>query len=160
MRRFTVDERRARIGARHALAPSTKRSDVAQVARSLIGLHGTDPVSIFLAARARLHDATVPAIEHALYEDRVVVRVLAMRRTLFVVPVDLVPVIQAAASDAVAANERKRLLQLIAAAGLTKNPERWLASVEEQTLTALRELGRATAAQLTERVPRLRTKVV
>src|SRR5580765_3841300 len=111
MRHFGSEERRSRLAVRHHLTASTKQSDVAAVARSLIGLHGTDPVSIYLAARARMRGATVAAIEQALYDDRTIVRVLAMRRTLFVVPVDLVPVIQIAASDAVAANERKRLLQ-------------------------------------------------
>jgi len=160
MRHFTVDERRARLAVRHHLTASTKQHDVAVVARSLIGLHGTDPVSIFLAARARMHDATVDLVERALYDDRTVLRMLAMRRTLFVVPVDRASVVQVAASDAVAANERKALLQLIDAAGIAKNPQRWLRSVSDETVTLLHELGSATAAQLTDRVPRLQREVV
>lgn len=160
MRHFGTEERRTRLARRHHLTASTKQHDVATVARSLIGLHGTDPVSIFLAARARMHGATVASIEHALYDDRTIVRVLAMRRTLFVIPVDLLPVIQVAASDAVATNERKRLVTMIDAAGIATNPERWLRSVSEETLSTLREMGGATAAQLTARVPRLRKQVV
>ena len=160
MRSFTVDERRARIAVRHHLTADAKQADVAVVARSLIGLHGTDPVSIFLAGRARMTAATVEMIERALYDERTVMRMLAMRRTLFVVPVDRVPVVQVAASDAVAANERKALLQMIAAAGIAKDAARWLRSVSGETVTVLRELGSATAAQLTERVPRLQREVV
>ena len=63
MRRFTVDQRRARLGVRHHLASNAKRTDVAKVAGDLIGLHGTDPASVFLAAAARLKKPTVESVE-------------------------------------------------------------------------------------------------
>jgi len=129
------------------------------VARSLIGLHGTDPATIFLSARARVRKATVAGMEAALYDDRTIVRMLAMRRTLFVVPVDLVPMVQVAASDAVAANERKRLLQLIDEAGWTKNAARWLTKAKKDALAALEGLGSATAAEIVARVPELKRTV-
>src|SRR5882757_8224059 len=100
MRRFTIEERRQRIARRHHLAATTKRSDVADVARDLIGLHGTDPASVFLAAAARMRSPQIESIEGALYDDRTIVRVLGMRRTVFVIPAELVPVVQAAASNA------------------------------------------------------------
>ena len=73
------------------------------MASDLVGLHGTDPVSIFLGARARVAGLVPATLERALYDDRTLVKVLAMRRTLFVIPVGLAPVVQAASSDAVAA---------------------------------------------------------
>src|SRR5206468_11408280 len=118
------------------------------------------PVTIFLAARARVREATVESIERELYDDRTIVRMLAMRRTLFVVPVDLVPIVQVAASDAVAANERKRLLQLIDHAGWSTNASRWLTKASTATLGALDALGSATAAELVARVPELKRTVV
>jgi len=54
-----------------------------------VGLHATHPKTVFLAARARMRDANVGAIERALYEERALVRMLGMRRTMFVVPLDL-----------------------------------------------------------------------
>ena len=39
--------------------------------------------------------ATVAAIERALYEERTLIRLLAMRRTMFVAPVETAPVLQA-----------------------------------------------------------------
>lgn len=158
MRQFTNDERRRRIARRHHLA--TKATDVATVARALIGLHGTDPVTIFLSARARMKKATVEGIEAALYDDRTIVRMLAMRRTLFVVPVDLVPMVQVAASDAVAANEHKRLVRLIDEAGWTADASRWLTKANKNALAALEALGSATAAEIVARVPELRRTVM
>ena len=52
----------------------------------IVGLHGTDPASVYLAARARTREVDKAAIEHALYEERSLVRMLGMRRTVFVVP--------------------------------------------------------------------------
>ena len=62
----------------------------------MVGLHSTDPATVVLAAAARLQRPTVEGLERALYDDRTLVRTLCMRRTLFVVPVDLVPIVQAA----------------------------------------------------------------
>src|SRR4051794_33592625 len=102
MRRISVDERRARLARRHHLAAASKADDVVSVARDLVGLHATDPVSVFLSAVARVKKPSIAGVEAALYEDRSLVRMLAMRRTLFVQPTELLPVVQAGASNAVA----------------------------------------------------------
>ena len=59
------------------------------MAQSLVALHGTDPASVYLSAAARIDKPTVRAIEQALYEERSLMRMLGMRRTVFVVPTDL-----------------------------------------------------------------------
>jgi ABC-type Co2+ transport system permease subunit len=59
-----------------------------------VALHATDPASVYLASFARMRSPQVATIQRGLYEDRTVVRMLGMRRTLFVVPVDLLPVVQ------------------------------------------------------------------
>ncbi|MEY2420377.1 MAG: hypothetical protein QOI95_444 [Acidimicrobiaceae bacterium] len=160
MRTFTTAERRNRLAVRHHLAPGAKRADVAEVADDLIGLHGTDPASIFLSAAARMKRPHIESIERALYDDRTIVRMLAMRRTLFVVPVDLVPMVQAAASDAVAATERKKLLRWIDEAGITPDAAKWLRRVSAKTLAIVRELGSGTSTEIAEHVPELRRKIV
>ena len=88
MRRIGVDERRARLGLRHHLAGAA-RAGVVEVARDLVGLHATDPATVYLAARARALDPGVAALEQALYEQRRLVRILGMRRTMFIEPVEL-----------------------------------------------------------------------
>ena len=72
-----------------------------RLAGDLVGLHGRDPSTVFLAAaaRSRTPKDVVAAMERALYQDRRLVRTLGMRRTMFVVPLDLVAVLQAACTD-------------------------------------------------------------
>jgi len=159
VRRISVEERRARLARRHHLASASKAGDVVTVARDLVGLHATDPVSVFLSAAARVKKPSIATVEAALYEDRTLVRILAMRRTLFVEPVDLLPVVQAGASDAVAARERTRLVKFLGDADITSDPGRWLRKVEKKALKALGSLGEATAGQLASEVPELGEKL-
>lgn len=159
IRRIDVPERRARLALRHRLAPEAHIDDLARLAGDLVGLHGTDPVTVYLAALARMRTPHLAAVDDALYESRTLLRMLAMRRTMFVLPVDLIPTIQAAASRAVAARERSRTLKMLTQAGFPDAPE-WFAEVEEKTLGALTELGSATAAEIGNAVPELRRKVV
>jgi hypothetical protein len=160
VRRVSAAERRARLAVRHHLAPRARAGTVAAAAADLIGLHGTDPASVYLAAWARTRGADRAAIEHALYTERSVVRMLGMRRTVFVVPAGLVPLIQAACTDEIAARLRRRLAQHISQAGIAADAEGWLADVGEATVRALAARGTATGAELAGDEPRLRTQLV
>jgi hypothetical protein len=159
MRSFDAAERRARLGLRHHLAPIAGAADVLAAARGVVALHATDPATIFLSARARVGGLSVADVEGALYEERTLVRVLAMRRTMFVMPDDLAPVTHAAVSRALAPRERRRLLGMLREAGVTDRPEAWLADVERSTLLALAARGEATASELGRDEPRLRLQI-
>ena len=160
MRTFTIEERQARLAVRHHLAPSTTRTDLASVARSFVGLHATDPATVFLSAAARMKRATIDGIEAAIYDEHSCVRLLAMRRTMFVVPTDLIGMVHAAASHAVAANERKRLVSWIDEAGFTKDASRWLRKVSAAAVAELERRGVATTAELVKAVPDLQRRIV
>ena len=156
-RHIDVAERRARLAVRHRLA--TPAPDVATAAGGLVGLHSSDPVSVYLSAWSRVRGFEVADLEEALYERRSLVRLLGMRRTMFVVPRDLAAVIDAACTRALAPAERRRLFKLIGEQGIDPHPDRWLAKVTERTLSALRERGQATAKELTAAVPELTARL-
>ena len=160
MRRIGVDERRARLSLRHHLAGAA-RAGVVEVARDLVGLHATDPATVYLAARARALDPGVAALEQALYEQRRLVRILGMRRTMFIEPVELMGVVQAACTDAIAAQQRRLLFDLIGRAGLADDPPSWVEDVEKVTLRALEARGgAATTGELAKDDPRLAQQIV
>jgi DNA glycosylase AlkZ-like len=158
-RRITDAERRARLGTRHRLAATTRASDVRDVADSLVALHSTDPASVFLSANARMHDGTVAHVEQALYDDRDLVRILGMRRTLFVVPVALVPIVHAACTRAIAATQRRRYAGLIEQGDIADDGSAWLERVGDATMEALHRRGEAFGAELSADVPELRSQV-
>jgi hypothetical protein len=153
-------ERRARLAHRHHLTPSARAVSEEDVARDLVALHATDPATVFLSLRARVRGATPARIERALYEAGGLVRMLGMRRTMFVVPVERAPSIHAAATRAIATRERTRLLELLSTAGVAADPARWLARVERDTAAALAARGEATGAEISADVPALRTQVL
>ncbi|MCO5998106.1 winged helix DNA-binding domain-containing protein [Actinoallomurus rhizosphaericola] len=156
VRAIKSEERRARLGARHHLAdPADTAVDVA---RALVALHGTDPASVHLAAAARMRVPDVGAVERALYDDRLLLRMLAMRRTVFTVPAESAPIVQAACSDEVARRERRKTVRYIEEAGL--GDDAWLREVEEATVAALRARGEAFTPDLSADVPRLKERIV
>jgi hypothetical protein len=159
MRRIGVEERRARLGLRHHLAAAA-RAGVVEAARDLAGLHATDPATVYLAARARMRDPEVAAVEQALYEDRALVRILGMRRTMFVEPVELMPVIQAACTDAIATQQRRLLVDMVGRAGLADDPAGWVEEVGTATIKALEARGEATASEVAKDDPRLGLQMV
>ena len=159
MRTISDDERRARLALRHRLAPAARGDDVTAVAGEICGLHATDPASVFLSARARLRDPSVEAIEHALYGERSLVRILGMRRTVFVVPVELAAIVQASSARALVPVQRKRLLKHLHEAGVSDDGEAWLRAAQDDTLRALRDRGEAKATELSQDVPALRSRL-
>jgi len=160
IRTVSVAERRARLAVRHHLAPAARAGTVAAAVDGILALHGTDPASVYLSARARTGAVDKAAIERALYDERSLVRMLGMRRTVFVVPVALMPVIQAACTDQVAERLRRQLTQTVAEAGIDPDAATWLKDVGDGTVRALAARGSATGAELAKDEPRLRTQII
>jgi hypothetical protein len=152
-------QRRARLMARHHLSASA--ATVGDGCEAVVALHGTDPVTVYLSARARTPSATVEAVDRALYEERGLVRMLGMRRTMFVVPAPLVFVVQRACTDDVARRLRRQLVRDLESGGVGgADAAGWLRDTEAGVLRALAARGSATGAQLSADEPRLRTQLV
>jgi hypothetical protein len=154
VRSFTVEERRTRLARRHFLAEPTDRP-VADVARSLVGLHATDPATPYLSLWARSAGFRVADLDAALYADRTVVKHLAMRRTLWVFNTADLPAVQAAASDRVATNERRKLIADVVKAGIAVDGDAWLAEASAAVRAHLDENGHANARDLRAALPQL-----
>jgi hypothetical protein len=157
--KVSVRQRQARLLARHRLA--VPAGSATEAAADLVALHATDPVTVYLSAWARSRCA-VSDMDAALYEERAVVRMLGMRRTVFVVPAGLADVVQAACTDDVAQRMRRQLEKDLAKGGVGDGDAgAWLRSVEDGVLGALAARGGgATGAQLSSDEPRLRTQLV
>jgi hypothetical protein len=157
VRTISVEERRSRLGRRHFLATGSRARDAVELSAGLVGLHATDPATVFLSARARGVESA--DLERALYEERSVLRMIGMRRTLFVLPLALAAVVQAACTESILLTSRRRYAKLIEGGGIASDGEAWLDEVGAETLRALEVRGQAFAADLSADVPPLREKV-
>jgi hypothetical protein len=157
MRTFSDEERRTRLGARHRLADPA--ASVEDAVRSMVGLHSSDPSTVYLSARARVDAFALDDLQGALYERRTVVRMLGMRRTLFVVGRDLAPAMNAACTRDLIAPERRRLVSMLEDQTVAADGEAWLDDVCTRTLEALERLGEAPATALTKEVPEFGRKL-
>lgn len=156
---LTAQARRARLVARHHLAGTA--SDPVQAATDLVVLHATDPATVYLSVLARCPGATLKDVARVMYDDRELVRMMAMRRTLFVVPRDHVAVVHHAASVGVAANLRRQLLRqldtLPTEPAVEGDVATWLLDVERGVEASIAGRGTALANELSTDEPRLRT---
>lgn len=154
MRSFTVAERRARLARRHFLAEPAPHTP-ADVAAALVGLHATDPATPYLSLWARIPGFDLGDLDCALYDDRSVVKHLAMRRTLWVLNATELPAVQAAASDRVAENERKKLVADVEKAGIAADGQAWLGAASAAVLAQLGANGPTSARDLRAALPEL-----
>ena len=112
------------------------------------------PATPYLSLWGQAADSA-PRLDHLLYQNRSAVKHLAMRRTLWLVNADDLALVQSAASDRVADNERRKLVADLQKAGVTADGERWLAQAGAAVLRHLGEHGPATSTELRAALPEL-----
>jgi hypothetical protein len=123
-------------------------------------LHATEPATVFLSCAARSTRVTVADIDRALYQDRSLVKQLAMRRTLFVFPRDLLPAVWPSASARVASAELNRLAKDVVRSGLTRDGHTWITQARGEVLAHLAGHGEgATAQDIREAIPMINVKM-
>ena len=130
MRHITDDERRARLARRQA-------------------------ATVHLALRARVPGVTVADVEKALYDDRTLVKQLAMRRTLFVFPRDLLPAAWGSAAARTARQQRAQLAKNVLGAGLADDADAWIAAATAAVLELLADGVERTTREIRDQVPAL-----
>jgi len=150
-----VAERRARLARRQLLAQESRATGVESATAAMLCLHATDPATVYLSAWARVGHMAVADLDRALYVDRSLVKHLAMRRTLFVFPAEILPVVQAGASRRVAEAERKRLTREVEKAGLFEDGASWLEQASAAVLAKLADGREATSSELRKDIPLL-----
>lgn len=128
------------------------------MATSLGLLHSTDPATPHLSLHAR-SDAPVADVDAAFYEDRTLLRHTTIRRTVFAMPLDVVPLAHNAVNGPLVAKLRSNLTDWIAASPDTDEPaDRFLETVEAAVLAHLHSAGPAAGTSLATAVAGLRVR--
>jgi hypothetical protein len=146
-------ERRARLARRHGLAGG--HPDVVSATRAMTVLHATEAATVHIGLWARVPGMTVADVDSAMYDDRALVKQLAMRRTLFVFPRDLLPAALGSAAARVAGQQRKQLAKWVIGAGLADDANAWIDTVSADVLAAMADGVPRTTRELRDLVPAL-----
>ncbi|WP_433956046.1 winged helix DNA-binding domain-containing protein [Janibacter indicus] len=126
MRTVGDAERRVRLATRQALHPDHHAPDVVGAARSVVCLHATEAATVHLAVGARTTGVTPFDVDAALYDDRSIVKQLAMRRTLFAFPRDLLPAALAVARERIAPEQHRLIARDATRHGIADDGAAWL----------------------------------
>lgn len=156
---LTDHERRRRLAIRHRLRPEERSDDPLEITRSLVGLHGSDPATVFLSAAVRMRSPSVEAIEAALYERRTLVRHHAMRRTVWIMDIDTVRRAHASSTRKIAGTQRRRLVRALEEGSPIERPGPWLDAAMREVLDYIRTNDLTTTRQLGEDLPHLRVPI-
>lgn len=153
-------ERRRRLAVRHALGPGHRVESPAAATEAMTVLHATEPATVYLSCWARCPSVTIGDVDRALYAERSLVKQLAMRRTVFVFPRDLLPAAWGSASARVAGAERRAMVRDIVKTGLASDGDLWLDHARDAVLNVLAATpGGMTAAEIRRAAPAIDVKV-
>ena len=157
--RITTAERRRRLATRHRLTPRRLTDDPVAIADSLLGLHASDPATVFLSCLVRMAAPTIGTVEQALYTDRTLVRHHGMRRTMWVMPPARAQAMHGAVTAKIARRERVRNLKAITASTDVADPEAWFDRGIEEIRALLAAEGPATSRVVGQALPHLAVPV-
>lgn len=155
MRLVDDRERRARIAVRQALHPDHRATDPVGAATAMTCLHATEAATVHLAVGARTKGVTPFTVDEALYDERTLVKQLAMRRTLFTFPRDLLPAALGVAVARVAPEQRRLVSRDAQKHGIADDGALWLETAGEAVIDRLRDSEAMTARALREELPEL-----
>lgn len=111
--------------------------DVVGVADALVGLHATTASTVHLSVWARNQDVAPESVDAALYDERTLVKQLAMRRTLFVVSRPVLADAVGAVGSRVAASEKTTMMRDLRRDDGPADPEQWIADARDAVLHVL-----------------------
>ena len=131
-----------------------------QVCRSVVGLHASDPVTVYLSAAQRMRTGSIAAIDDALYEQRSLVRHHAMRRTLWVLPLESAMAAHSSTTIALVRPSAARLANALVRSGITDDPHEWIDTAGAALLKEVATRGEASARDLGQALPEYTVPVV
>lgn len=159
MRHISDEQRRARLARRHGIHPEHRHPDPVAATRAMTVLHATEPPTVHLSLAARVDGLAITDVEAALYDDRALVKQLAMRRTLFTFTRDLLPAAWASASARVADTQLRRIAGLVEKAGLSPDGVGWVNAAAQAVLDRFVDGTELDAAAVRQQVPVAATKL-
>ena len=122
-RPLTPDQVNSFLLKKQHLAPEARGEDVVRVVEDICALHATAALTPYLSLWSRVKRFTRQQFEAKLYEERKLVRILCMRRTLHIVPSAELPVFFQATKKQLQRSLPRQVGSLLVQAGLCQEGE-------------------------------------
>ena len=132
-----------------------------QVVEDVCALHATAALTPYLSLWSRVKEFSHQQLDAELYERRRLVRILSMRRTLFIVPSEKLPVFFQATKKQVQRRFPRQANRLLVQAGLCQEGEEaeTLERLHRRITEVLADRGPSTMSEISDLVPELKTKI-
>ena len=150
---ITDRERRQALAWNHRLRTDRRTDDVVAIVEDLVGMHSSDPATVYLSLMARMPNPSPEPIDAALYDDRLLLRHHAMRRTLWVFTRATADIAHNSTTRKLASSEERRLAKLVEDNGVATDGLAWIAAAKEDLATAIRHRGPILARDLGASLP-------
>lgn len=125
----------------------------------MLALHSSDPVTVYLSSWARVPGFQVGDLERSLYVDRSLLRFYGMRRTLWLLDRQTLPLVHSSSTRVIGETQRRRVIRIIEEGGIANDGAAWLDDVVPRVMAVIREHGEILTRDLTRKVPQLAEKV-
>lgn len=125
----------------------------------MVGLHSSDPATVYLSAWARVPGFQIDDMDAALYRRRELLRIYGMRRTLWVVDRDTFPLVRNSSTVQLAEGQFRRMAKILEEHDVADDGVAWLEDVIPRALALIAERGEILARDITEAIPELATKI-
>ena len=99
METFELDQVNRFILKKHHLTEDSRINDIVKITEDLCGLHSTELITSYLSLFARTNNFLKSNLEKELYLNKTLARIRGMRKTLFIEPVNIIPIVYAATSN-------------------------------------------------------------
>ena len=143
------------------LAPGTQGDDVVRVVEDICVLHATAAPTPYLSLWSRVKGFSRQQLDAELYENRRLVRVLCMRRTLFIFSSEKLPVFFQATKKQVQRRFPSQARRLLVQAGLCQEGDEAeaLERLHQRIVEILADRGPSTVSEIGKLVPEFKIKV-
>ena len=146
-------ERRQALVWNHRLRTDRRTDDVVAIVEDLVGLHSSDPATVYLSVMARMPNPSPQPIDAALYDDRLLLRHHAMRRTLWVFTRATADIAHASTTRKLGPSVERGLAKLIEENGVATDGLAWIDAAKRDLAAVIDERGPILARDLGATAP-------
>jgi hypothetical protein len=124
MDKFTINQINRLLLSKHHLSNDSKCNDILKIAEDLCGLHGTGTMEPYLSLFVRMNNFKIEDLDTELYDKKSLGKIRGMRKTLFIEPKELIPIVHNVIKD----QTKKRDIKYLEIREISKNEYKTLSN--------------------------------